>query len=160
MIGASEQVVYYLRQAVKQAWFGEADVRGDLSYVDKMFWDSTEPAFYRQIKALLEQAASTNGIGHLEKEYGQAQAAAWHAELSKKALRLFDVDIVGAGPISQQEPRRVSRAYRGLKYNLDGKALRAILGLPAPLADKVAKSSRRKPGAASDAQEAQEAQLS
>lgn len=145
LIEAAEQSVFYLRQAVKQAWFGDSDARGDLSFVDKMFWDSTDAAFYRHLKALIEQAATEAGLGRLDEAYAQRHASQWHKELSKKALHLFDADIVGAGPIAQQDPQRIAVAYRGLKYNLDGKALRAILGLPLPPADKAVKSKPASP---------------
>lgn len=144
MIRAAEQVVYYLRQAVKQAWFGDGDVRGDLSFADKMLWDGTDAAFHRQIKALLEQAATDAGLGRVDGEYAQAQAASWHQELSKKALRLFDVDIVGAGAIAQQDPRRIAQAHLTLKQSLNGKALKTILGLPVPVVDKATKAGKRK----------------
>lgn len=149
LIEAAEQSVFYLRQAVKQAWFGDSDVRGDLSFVDKMFWDGTEAAFYRHIKALIEQAGTEAGLGRLDGEYAQEHANTWHQELSKKALRLFDADIVGAGPVAQQDPRRIALAHKGLKYNLDGKALRAILGLPLPVIEK---GGKRKPAQASEVQ--------
>ena len=61
-IEASEHAVFYLRQAVKQAWFGESDLRGDLSFVDKAFLDSTEPDFYQQLNDLMKQARTEAGI--------------------------------------------------------------------------------------------------
>lgn len=130
LVEAAEQVVFYLRQAVKQARFGDADARGDLSFVDKMFWDSTDGAFYRNLKALIEQAATEQGVGRIDEEYAQGLALKWQLELSKKALHLFDADLVGVGAVAQQDPHRIAKAYQGLRRNLDGKALRAILALP------------------------------
>lgn len=140
MIEASEQSVFYLRQAVKQAWFGDSDVRGDLGFIDKMFWDSTDAAFYRQLKTLIAQAASATGLGRVDGEYALEQATNWHQELSRKALRLFDADIVGVGAVAQQDPRRIAQAHLGLKRNLGGKALKSILGLPLPVTEKTVKS--------------------
>lgn len=144
MIGASEQAVFYLRQAVKQAWFGDGDVRGDLSFVDKMLWDGTDAAFYRQLRALIGQAATDHGIGAVDGEFVLENAIAWHQVLSKTALHLFNTDIVGAGAIAQQDPRRIAQAYQGLKRNLAGKALRAILHLPLPAAEANEKDGKRK----------------
>jgi CRISPR system Cascade subunit CasA len=130
LIEAAEQAVFYLRQAVKQAWFGDGDVRGDLSFVDKMFWDGTDSAFHRHLQALIERASSEHGVGRIDEDFCREHAVEWHRELSGKALDLFEVDIVGAGSITRQDPHRIAEAYRGLKRNLDGKALRALLGLP------------------------------
>ena len=139
MIEAAEQSVFYLRQAVKQAWFGDGDVRGDLSFVDKMFWDGTDAAFYRQLKMMITQASSTTGIGRVDGEHALEHATNWHRELTRKALQLFDADIVGIGAVAQQDPHRIAQAYLGLKRNLAGKALKSILGLPLPLTETTVK---------------------
>ncbi len=129
-IEASEQAVFYLRQAVKQAWFGESDLRGDLSFVDKAFWDSTEPDFYQQLNALMKQARTESGIDMDDANFIITSGEAWHKVLIKCATKLFDVDIVGAGAIGQQDPRRIAEAYNGLQRNLKGDAIKTILRLP------------------------------
>ncbi len=137
-IEASEQAAYYLRQAVKQAWFGDSDLRGDLSFVDKAFWDATESYFYEQIKQLLAHAQSLAGIKNDDAAAEIAFSEAWLTRLKQTALRLFDIDIVGAGSIAQQDPRRIAGAYNGLKRNFNGNAIKTILGLP--VTEKTAKS--------------------
>lgn len=137
LIEASEQAVFYLRQAVKQAWFGDSDLRGDLSFVDKAFWDGTELRFYRQLQGLIEQARSDDGIDLDDAGFLVGLGEAWLKVLRDKTLRLFDADIVGAGSISQQDPRRIAEAYNSLKRNLDGKSIKTILCLP--VADKTEK---------------------
>ena len=129
-IEASEQAVFYLRQAVKQAWFGESDLRGDLSFVDKAFWDSTEPDFYQQLNALMKQARTESGIDMDDASFIITSGEAWHKVLIKCATKLFDVDIVGAGAIGQQDPRRIAEAYNNLQRNLKGDAIKTILRLP------------------------------
>lgn len=129
-IEASEQTVFYLRQAVKQAWFGESDLRGDLSFVDKAFWDSTERDFYRQLNDLLRQARTETGIDMDDANFIVALGEAWLKVLIQCATKLFDADIVGAGAIGQQDPRRVAEAYNGLQRNLHGNAIKTILRLP------------------------------
>lgn len=144
LVEAAELAVFYLRQAVKLAWFGDGEVRGDLGYVDKMFWDATETAFHRHLRELIAQARTSKGIGSISEEFGQSHAARWQLELSRKCLRLFDVDIVGAGAITRQDPHRIAQAYKGLKRNVDGKALRAVLGMPQPEQDaEKAKASKK-----------------
>lgn len=129
-IEASEQAVYYLRQAVKQAWFGENDLRGDLSFVDKAFWDSTEPDFYQQLNDLIKRARTETGIDMDDANFIIAVGETWHKVLIQCATKLFDVDIVGAGAIGQQDPHRIAEAYNGLQRNLHGNAIKTILRLP------------------------------
>ncbi|WNV05440.1 type I-E CRISPR-associated protein Cse1/CasA [Candidatus Methylospira mobilis] len=129
-IEAAEQAVFYVRQAVKQAWFGESDLRGDLSFVDKAFWDGTEPDFYRQLEHLMSQARTESGIDLDDDKFIIAVGETWLKVLTQCATKLFDVDIVGAGPIDQQDPRRIAEAYNGLQRNLKGDAIKIILRLP------------------------------
>lgn len=129
-IEASEQAIFYLRQAVKQAWFGESDLRGDLSFVDKAFWDSTETDFYQQLNDLMKQARTETGIDMDDANFIIALGETWHKVLIKCASKLFDVDIVGAGSIGQQNPRRIAEAYSNLQRNLKGDAIKTILRLP------------------------------
>ncbi|MGV8892497.1 MAG: type I-E CRISPR-associated protein Cse1/CasA [Burkholderiaceae bacterium] len=140
LIEASEQAVFYLRQAVKQAWFGDSDLRGDLSFVDKAFWDGTELRFYQQLQGLIAQARSAAGIDMDDANFTIGLGEAWRTVLRDMALHLFDVDIVGAGSIAQQDPRRIAEAYNSLQRNLNGKAIRDILLLP--VADKTEKRSK------------------
>ena len=44
-LGGAQQAVFFLRSAVKDAWFG-GDARGDFSAIDAEFWQRTEAAFY------------------------------------------------------------------------------------------------------------------
>jgi len=129
-IEATEQAVFYLRQAVKQAWFGDSDLRGDLSFVDKAFWDSTEADFYQQLNDLMKQARTESGIDMDDDKFIIALGETWHKVLIKCATKLFDVDIVGAGSIGQQDPRRIAEAYNNLQRNLHGNAIKTILRLP------------------------------
>ena len=129
-IEATEQAVFYLRQAVKQAWFGESDLRGDLSFVDKALWDGTETDFYQQLNNLIKQARTETGIDMDDANFIIALGDTWHKVLIKSATKLFDVDIVGAGSIGQQDPRRIAEAYNSLQRNLHGDAIKTILRLP------------------------------
>lgn len=112
-----------LRGAIKDAWF-DADARGDFGHVDSAFWDATEPAFYRQLQALIEATRQGSEPPPLPTR------EAWHRVLVGTALRLFDERFVGAGPIAQQNPRRAALAHKQLRRNLHGPKLRAALGLP------------------------------
>ncbi|CDG83802.1 type I-E CRISPR-associated protein Cse1/CasA [Janthinobacterium agaricidamnosum] len=145
MIEASEQAVFYTRQAVKQAWFGEADMRGDLSFIDKAFWDSTEPLFYKQLLKWVELAKQDGGIDMDDSKLLEEYGTAWLNALRSAGMRLFDADIVGASSFSQQDPRRIAEAHNQLKRNFDGKAIRTILRLPLPeQEEKASKAGARK----------------
>jgi CRISPR system Cascade subunit CasA len=141
-IEAAEQAVFYLRQAVKQAWFGESDLRGSLSFVDKAFWDSTEFHFYQQLNDLMIQARTETGIDMDDANFILTMGESWHKVLIKCVNKLFDVDIVGAGAISQQDPRRIAEAYNGLQRNLRGDAIKTILRLP--VTEKKSKATKSK----------------
>lgn len=144
LIEASEQAIFYLRQAVKHAWFGDSDLRGDLSFVDKAFWDGTELRFYRQLQSLIAQARSDAGIDMDDAGFIIGLGEVWLKVLRDKALQLFDVDIVGAGWLAQQDPRRIAEAYNNLQRNLGGNAIKTILRLPVTeKADKPAKKSKK-----------------
>ncbi|NMM36356.1 MAG: type I-E CRISPR-associated protein Cse1/CasA [Glaciimonas sp.] len=144
LIEASEQAVFYLRQAVKQAWFGDSDLRGDLSFVDKAFWDSTELHFYRQLQSLIAQARSDTGIDMDDAGFLISVGEAWLKVLRNKVLDMFDVDIVGAGAIAQQDPRRIAEAYNSLKRNMQGDTIKKILCLPVTeKGNKPAKKSKK-----------------
>ena len=143
LIEAAEQAAYYLRQAIKQAWFGDSDLRGDLGFVDKEFLDRTEPAFYLRLKALIDQAQSNDGVDLDDAGFVIRLGESWLKVLRSNALHLFDQDVVGAASIGQQDPQRIAEAYNTLKKNLDGKAIRTILHLPvAEKADKVGKLAK------------------
>ena len=141
LIEAAEQAVFYLRQAVRQAWFGDGEARGDLGFVDKMFWDGTDAAFHRHLQTMIDQAASEQGLGGIDEATCREHALGWQQELRRSALQLFDADIVGAGAIGRQDPRHIAQAYQSLRRNLDGKAMRALLGLPQPVTGNPASRS-------------------
>ena len=111
-----------LRGAIKDAWF-DADARGDFGHIDSAYWDATEPAFYRQLQAVIEATRQGTEPPPLPTR------EAWHRMLVATALRLFDERFVGAGPVEQQNPRRAALARKQLRRNLHGPKLRAALGL-------------------------------
>ena len=138
-LAGAELAALYLRGAVKDAWFGGSDARGDFSFIDASFWSRTEPDFYRQLKRRIEQARQDQTPDRL------AMAEAWRQALEKTARALFDEVIVGAGPVERQHPERVSQAWQQLGKNLNGPKLKSALGLPTD------KSARKTPKKTADA---------
>ena len=122
-LAGAELAVFFLRSAVKQAWFDD-EARGDFSAIDASFWSGTELPFYRLLRQAIDHA-------RLDREVdAEAFATQWHRQLRHVAIDLFDRQFVGAGAVERQNPRRVAEAYRQLQRNLDGKKLRTALGLP------------------------------
>ncbi|HNB05517.1 MAG TPA: type I-E CRISPR-associated protein Cse1/CasA [Thauera aminoaromatica] len=122
-LAGAELTVFFLRSAVKQAWFDD-EARGDFSAIDASFWSGTELPFYRLLRQAIDHA-------RLDREIDAgAFATGWHRQLRQIAIDLFDRQFVGAGAVERQNPRRVAEAHRQLQRNLDGKKLRTALGLP------------------------------
>jgi CRISPR system Cascade subunit CasA len=129
----AELAVSYLRGAVKDAWFSH-DARGDFSFVDATFWSRTEAMFY----TLLQQRIQ--GTPTLDRA---VTAESWLRTLSTTALRLFDGEWVGSGPVERMNPARVADAYRKLRASLYGPKLRTALALE--VVPKAAKTSKKTP---------------
>lgn len=140
LIVSAELAVFYLRQAVKLAWFGEGEMRGELSFVDKAFWDATAPAFEQRLAGVIERSRSATGIDLSDAHDIASLGEGWLAAMQAAAIRIFDVDIVGTGAIAQQDPRRVAQAYNDMQRNFKGKAIRQLLSLQ--VTDKASKAAK------------------
>ena len=123
-LAGAELAAFYLRAAVKDAWFG-GDPRGDFSAIDASFWGRTEAGFYSNLKCLIESVRD-------DREMDAVQVRdSWHRLLIKSATNLFDEEFVGAGQIERQKPHRIAKAFQQLRRNLYGPKMRGALGLPA-----------------------------
>jgi CRISPR system Cascade subunit CasA len=122
-LSGAETAVFFLRSAVKDAWFS-TDRRGDFSAIDATFWSRTEPDFYRHLKNLIE-------VVREDRDFDATQVRnSWHRLLIRTVVGLFDEEFVGAGPVERQNPHRVATAYQRLGRNLQGPTMRRALGLP------------------------------
>lgn len=122
-LSGAELAAYFLRLAVKAAWFGH-EARGDLSVIDASYWSATEPSFYGVLQAVISAERQ-----HQEADVG-ALRQRFHRALARAATLLFDECFVGAGAVERQHPQRVAAAYRQLRQNLYGRKLRDALALP------------------------------
>ena len=123
-LAGAELAAFYLRAAVKDAWFG-GDPRGDFSAIDASFWGRTEAGFYSNLKCLIESVRN-------DREMDAVQVRdSWQRLLIKSAANLFDEEFVGAGQIERQNPHRIAKAFQQLRRNLSGPKMREALGLPA-----------------------------
>ncbi len=143
-LAAAEMVADMLRGAVKEAWFknekGKPPPKGDFSAIDTAFWDATEAAFYEQLRALVDSAASGVDCDSVTVNM------AWLRTLEGHAIDLFDTRFVGTGPIAQQQPRRIAKAHHELTDSLKGRSkkgreLREALGLPVDPAKAAARKA-------------------
>ena len=119
----AELAASLLRGAVKDAWFKEAPSKADYSAIDATFWAGTESRFYRQLEELIQKVRGSDEFDAI------AVNTDWLQHLQSVATRLFDHDFVGAGPIAQEQPRRIAEAYQQLQRSLHGPKLREALGL-------------------------------
>jgi len=124
LIRGARWVAQMLRERVKDALFGDADVRGDLSFVQNHFWTATEAGFYKHVRRLRDTLhIPNNALSVLE---------SWHEELGIKALAAFD-HYAQVGDFDTVDPRRIAVARNYLKQVLGGKKLRQLLRLPQPV---------------------------
>ncbi len=123
MIHAAQQVADEVRRHVKNALFGpQAEIRGDLSYIDGRFWSATEPIFYTLLRRTRDAINTGEDVTPLLRE--------WYTTLTRTAHRIFD-DVSQTGDFNAADPRRIAFAWNALNKALARKKLRELLGLVA-----------------------------
>lgn len=145
LVSAAELVVFFLRMAVQNSWFGKAELRGDLGFVDATFWSYTESSFYHQLEQWVQLAKSGQ---HTPKD-SEVLRNEWSVYLKKSIIDLFG-DLVGNSPIVASDPQKIAEAYRQLDDNLRGPKLMEALGFARPVKDtkrKIKKSQQIETGA-------------
>ena len=141
-LAGADQASRYLRDAVKDAWFKKGTARGKFFFIDATFWSRTEPIFYGLLRDRI----------HAARDGGEPDAIApreeWLAKLKSTALRVFETELVGTGPVERMNPARVAAAHNQLRANLNGPKLRMALALPVEVKPaKVAKGRKEPPAA-------------
>jgi CRISPR system Cascade subunit CasA len=122
MVRAAAEIAGNTRSAVKKAWFKRpADAKGDVTFVDNSFWNSTESAFYESLNALCPALEAGN-----EQE---AICRRWLSVLCKLSLKLFDIYAL-EGPIEDADPKRVVIARKELEQYNNRKKIKGLLGIP------------------------------
>ncbi|MBF0559814.1 MAG: type I-E CRISPR-associated protein Cse1/CasA [Nitrospirae bacterium] len=122
MITAAVEISANVKSAVKKAWFRHpGDKNGDISFLDNIFWQNTESAFYEALHGLKTALESSNDAMENRKE--------WLDSLCREALKIFDFQA-WEGPIEDADPKRVVIARSELaKFNRSNK-IKALLDLP------------------------------
>ncbi len=84
LIGSARENVKILKEAIKTAWFKRpGDAKGDMSAIDRQFWETTEPGFYKLL----------DGMAKLPGETRMAPPgiyASWFQTLEKSMFDLFE----------------------------------------------------------------------
>ena len=110
----SRQMAGMTRSQIKHAWFSRpGDTKGDLSALDKQFYEATQGEFYRALGGI--QQALVDGARHVPTPVVER----WYRSLRREALRLFEIQALG-GPIEELDMKRIVRARRQLLYWLAG----------------------------------------
>lgn len=155
LLTGAEQVCMYLRLAIRNAWAGDGELRGDLGFVEASFWSRTERAFFDHVEQAVE-LVKTDAANALDAS--QSLRESWLRTLQAAARALFD-EFAASGDVESCHPERLGGAHRGLMKQLHGRKLHEAVGLTKPEppagARKTGKSKaaspRRNPGA-TDAQ--------
>ncbi|MGH8673999.1 MAG: type I-E CRISPR-associated protein Cse1/CasA [Burkholderiales bacterium] len=125
LIAAAESVAQFIRFAVRDAWFGNGEARGDPGFVEASFWNRTEREFF----VLVEQViglAKQHGLGAHDQSAPLRRK--WLETLRLAALRQFD-EVAARGSVEAGNPAKLAAAHRTLCKQLFGDNLQETLGL-------------------------------
>ncbi len=130
LIKTSELVMNNVRKYVKEAMFGQhGGAKGNLSFIDNRFWNSTEPEFYNTIESL--RIALLDGGNAVDADAVVDIKLKWLKILFRTGEQLFD-EYSQSNQIEVADPKRIALAHRNLrKFNQKkNKQIRKILYLP------------------------------
>ncbi|HVL48685.1 MAG TPA: type I-E CRISPR-associated protein Cse1/CasA [Candidatus Thermoplasmatota archaeon] len=118
LIAATDVAARSLKDAYKGAWYGQLDVKGDLSFLSQALWTRTEGAFYSSLR----KVASQSHVSMIER-------AAWFHRVVAETRRAFRerVQYTRLGDI---DPKQVVQAEARLEAKLS-KELPKVLDLSA-----------------------------
>jgi CRISPR system Cascade subunit CasA len=125
LIAAAESTVQFLRFALRDAWLGSVELRGDLGFVEASFWNGTQQEFFTVVEQAMRLLRH-----HGPTAYDQTASlrSGWLTVLQRSALRLFD-ELAARGNIEAANPSRLAAAHRGLRQQLYGNRLQEALGV-------------------------------
>ncbi|MGX2029108.1 type I-E CRISPR-associated protein Cse1/CasA [Methylocaldum gracile] len=124
LIRAAGEFLGNLRSCLKDAWFDPEDPRrnnADMGFLDAAFWPDTENGFYNLLNALHAEPGN---------ETVRKQAFLdWHRLLHRYTQDTFH-RYANTGQITEQNPKRIARAYRNLKRFNHKKEIKTLLDMP------------------------------
>lgn len=119
LLDAASEALGNLRSCLKQAWFSRPkDASGDVSFLDRDFWQRTEADFYR----LLKQIAITNADKKAEKTLREK----WRKCLRDHSLAIFDHWALSGDNEDGDMKRLVQARGHLLNWLKNGKAMKKL----------------------------------
>ena len=119
LVSAAIEVSQIVRDTIKDAWFKRpGDAKGDTSFLIEAFFQRTEIAFFDRLGCLRNELTSDGD--------GIAVLNAWHCELKRAALELFEY-WAARGDVSVVNPRRIAMAHKKMNNLLNSKKLKKLL---------------------------------
>ena len=97
----TDSVIKQLRNSIKYSWMSERqakDSKGDMSMIDTMFWQRSEPLFFR----LVEDAVNNNG------KVTPTAARDWLSKISKLTERLYEEQVLSSAVIKQRHMEQLN----------------------------------------------------
>lgn len=122
LVAAAGLVRLYTTGAVRQAWFGGRDAKGDLSAVDRAFWVRTESAFFHLAARVREAIVADGNDEPLRRQ--------WLEIIRRAAREAFD-ERAAYMDFAESDAAVLATAYNDLQKKLRGKKLLGVLGLEA-----------------------------
>lgn len=110
LVNAAQELARSVRYAVKAAWFkSPKDARGDIFFIESLFWQNTEADFY----ALLSDFVSQMNSSAIKNDVSDR----WQKVLTSQTFNLFD-----QWALAQQEEgldlKRIVQARNNLNYTI------------------------------------------
>ena len=121
LIQSANWIADNLGKKIKKALFGEAEIRGNLTFIKALFWQQTENVFYQTMHQIRD-GLSTN-------QPSTEIILSWRNKISQEAIAIFD-EKSQTGDFDAVNPGRVARARNELSGIIYGDKLKDILGLP------------------------------
>lgn len=123
LVRAAQEVGGNLLSCLKNAWFDRsASVRGNLAFVQRTFWQTTESKFYQILNSLQKALISNEDVIRIRQE--------WLRVISDESISVFDNFALG-GSVQDENPKRIALARNDLKkWNRGKKIVTNCLDLP------------------------------
>lgn len=113
LVGLARDVSWWLRKQVKEAWFKRpSDVKGDTDFIDALFWERTEQAFYSLLSLAVGRMLE-EGARRLPPDL----AAQWYKQVRLQAMAVFDQWAL-SGPPEALDMKRITAARNKFMYQL------------------------------------------
>lgn len=97
----TDSIIKQLRNSIKYSWMSERqakDSKGDMSMIDSMFWQRSEPLFFKTI----ESAVNNNG------QLTSTSATEWLGKISKLTEQIYEEQVLSTAVIKQRHMEQLN----------------------------------------------------